>query len=217
MVKDLVLQIYYLESIDSTQSYLKKQLLNNELKAPCAVSANMQTDGLGSRDNSWIGYEGNLFLSFALNIDSMPKDLSLESASIYFAYILKDTLTTLGSNVLLKWPNDFYLNDKKIGGMITNIVDDVLVCGVGINLVKSDGLFDILDISVSKKIILDEFFKNLEKDFSWKQIFSKYKLEFYRNKSFYTHNNNHKIKLSETILEDDGSITNNGERIYSNR
>ena len=99
------------ESVDSTQTYLKSKIKANEISAPHAVVANMQTSGLGSRDNLWEGLEGNLFLSFAMKLDSLPKDLKLESASIYFSYILKMTLSELNSKVLIKWPNDFYIND----------------------------------------------------------------------------------------------------------
>ena len=217
MGKDWLLQINYLESVDSTQIYLKNKLKKKQLSPPCAVVANIQIAGVGSRENSWIGHEGNLFCSFALGRDTLPKDLPLESASIYFAYILKESLCNLGSQVMLKWPNDFYIDDKKIGGMITNIVVDSFICGFGLNLVSSPETFGVLDINLSKKKILGSFFKNLEKKFSWKQIFSKYELEFYCNKSFYTYNNNHKILLSECTLESDGSIINNGERIYSLR
>lgn len=211
------MQITYLESVDSTQTYLKSKIQTKEIVAPHAVVANMQISGLGSRNNSWTGFKGNLFLSFAIKLDSLPKDLKLESASIYFSYILKITLSELNSKVLVKWPNDFYIKDKKIGGMITNIVNDTLICGVGLNLVKSSIEFNILDIKIDKKKLLSEYFKNLEKNFSWKQIFSKYELEFYRSKFYYTHNNNDKILLSQTILQDDGSITVNDERIYSTR
>ena len=101
------MQITYLESVDSTQTYLKSKIQTKEIVAPHAVVANMQTSGLGSRDNSWTGFQGNLFLSFALKLDELPKDLKLESASIYFSYILKITLSELNSKVLIKWPNDF--------------------------------------------------------------------------------------------------------------
>jgi len=211
------LKIHYLDSVDSTQTYIKELIKNKSIKLPYAVSADIQTAGLGSRNNSWTGYKGNLFLSFAIKLEDLPKDLKLESASIYFAYILKETLKDEKSKVWLKWPNDFYMDDKKIGGMITNIVSDVLVCGVGINLIDSPENFDKLDIKIDKEILLSKYFKNLEIFLPWKQIFSKYKLEFYCNHNFFTHNNNDKILLSEAELQDDGSILVNSERIYSLR
>ena len=217
MVKDWHLKILYLESIDSTQKYLKKLLSTKKIKAPYAVIANMQTAGVGSRDNVWMGIDGNLFLSFALSLDSLPKDLKLESASIYFSYLLKEVLSSFGSEVFLKWPNDFYVDSTKVGGMITNILGSNLVCGVGLNLVDSPKEFRPLDIKISKEILLKEYFTIIEKRVSWKQVFSKYKIEFVRNKSFFMHNNSLKVSLDKAILKDDGSVIINGKRIYSTR
>jgi BirA family transcriptional regulator, biotin operon repressor / biotin---[acetyl-CoA-carboxylase] ligase len=210
-------QILYLDSVGSTQNYLKTLVKNGNITLPYAVVANMQTDGIGSRENSWFGLEGNLFLSFAISLESLPIDLKLESSSIYFSYLLKDVLTNLNSSVWIKWPNDFYLGNAKIGGMITNIVSNTLVCGVGLNMVSSPKGFASLDINISKEILLEKYFQNIEKKISWKQVFSKYKLEFYRNQNFYTHNNDSKIPLKYVELQEDGSIVSNGERIYSRR
>ena len=217
MEKDCKMKILYLESVDSTQIYLKKLLLEEKIKAPLAVVANVQTQGVGSRENSWIGLEGNLFLSFALSLKDLPEDLKLESSSLYFSQILKELLEVFGSKVWLKWPNDFYVAENKIGGMITNIVQDTLICGIGLNLVASPDNFSKLDIEIEKEKLLDLYFFNIEKKRSWKQVFSNYELEFHKNKNFFTHNNNLKISLGNAILQCDGSIINNGERIYSLR
>ncbi|MCD4668035.1 MAG: biotin--[acetyl-CoA-carboxylase] ligase [Sulfurimonas sp.] len=207
----------YLKTVGSTQSYLKELLKNKNLQFPHAVISDIQTDGIGSRDNSWKGMEGNLFLSFAIDLKDLPKDLKLESSSIYFAYLLKDVLNNLNSSVWLKWPNDFYIDDLKVGGMITNVVSNTIICGVGLNLVNSPNGFSILDITISKEQLVNKYFKIIEKKISWKQVFSKYKVEFHRNQNFFTHNNTLKISLGDANLQDDGSIIINGERIYSTR
>ena len=217
MGRDSLLKIHYLKSVDSTQLYLKEKLQKDLLRAPCAVYTHSQTSGVGSRDNSWRGIDGNLFLSFALPIKSLPKDLPLESSSIYFSYLLKEVFAELGSQVWIKWPNDFYIQDKKAGGMITNIVADTLLCGVGINLVDTPDGFAKLDVSIDTKEVLEKYFKKIEKNFSWKQVFSKYKLEFYKNQNFSTHKNNLRISLQDAVLQEDGSVMINGERIYSLR
>lgn len=211
------MKITYLKSIASTQLYLKDLLKKKKVQTPYAVVADIQTNGLGSRDNSWQGFEGNLFLSFSISLDALPSDLRLESSSIYFSYLLKEVLNDKGSSIWLKWPNDFYIQSEKIGGMITNIVDNSLVCGVGINLKYAPKEFAILDIAISRDLLLKNYFTKIENRPSWKQIFSKYKIEFDRNRSFYTHNDNLKISLENVILQDDGSIIINGERIYSTR
>ena len=211
------MKIRYLEEIDSTQLYLKKLVREKKITPPYGVIANIQSSGVGSRDNKWIGIEGNLFLSFAIALDELPKDLKLESASIYFAYLLKETLCDLGSQVWLKWPNDFYVEDKKIGGMITTIEDNILISGVGINLVDHPDSFSKLDINISRDEILKNYIENIDKKLRWKQVFSKYKLEFYKSKDFSAHIKNTKISLNNVSLQSDGSIMYKNERIYSLR
>ncbi len=211
------MQILYLESVDSTQKYLKELIKENKISLPYAVVANSQTDGIGSRGNSWSGVENNLFLSFAIPLKDLPKDLKLESASIYFSYILKETLEEFGSSVWLKWPNDFYINDKKVGGMITNLIKESLVCGVGINIAHAPSDFARLDIVLDRDELLESYFKNIEKKSLWKQVFSKYEIEFCKNENFYTHDKDLVISLRDASLESDGSIVINGERIYSLR
>jgi len=217
MEKDWVLKIVFLESVDSTQTYLKNLLKLKKVTSPYGVVAKMQTAGLGSRNNKWTGLKGNLFLSFSIKVKDLPSDLKLESASIYFSYLLKESLESFGSKVWLKWPNDFYIDSLKIGGMITNIVGDDLICGVGLNLIKKPEGFASLDIKISTEELLNSYFTNIEKKVLWKQVFSKYKLEFYLNQNFFTYKNSLKIFLGEAELQSDGSIISNGERIYSLR
>ncbi|MEA2072897.1 MAG: biotin--[acetyl-CoA-carboxylase] ligase [Campylobacterota bacterium] len=211
------MQILFLDRIDSTQLHLKELLQSKKVLSPYAVVADIQTAGIGSRDNSWTGLSENLFLSFSFPLTTLPKDLKLESSSIYFSYILKETLQSLNSDVWLKWPNDFYMQDKKIGGMITNIVGNSIVCGVGLNLKNAPDGFGVLDIDIDKKELLNNYFANLEKKVLWKQVFSNYKLEFHLNQNFITHIKNKKVHLGEATLEADGSLNINGQRIYSLR
>ena len=211
------MKIFYYKVLPSTQLYLKEQLRQKKLQPPVAVVADMQTNGVGSRENEWVSQDGNLFLSFAIELQHLPQDLKIESVSIYYAYLLKELLSDLGSKVILKWPNDFYLNNKKIGGMITNIQENVLICGVGLNLLSSPKEFNRLDITINREYLITSYFKKIEKKVLWKQVFSKYKLEFENNKKFMTHYNGMKISLESSVLEDDGSLNVNGERIYSRR
>lgn len=211
------MKILYFETLPSTQLYLKELLQSTKTTLPVAIVAEHQTAGIGSRDNNWTSQEGNLFLSFALSLKELPQDLKLESASIYFSYLLKEVLQEFGSRVFLKWPNDLYINEEKIGGMITNIVGDTIVCGVGVNLKKSADGFASLDLEIDKEVILKKYFQKIEKKISWKQVFSKYEINFCKNQNFFTHINTKRVSLKEAILESDGSLNINGERIYSLR
>ncbi len=211
------MKIIYLKEIDSTQRYLKDLLKSKELTSPVAVVAEKQYAGQGSRGNSWIGEEGNLFFSFSIAIKDLPSDLKLESSSIYFSYLLKQVLEDNGSQIWLKWPNDFYIGDLKIGGTITNIVKDDLVCGIGLNLQSAPNGFSKLDVTISKENILNGYFNYLKKNIRWKQIFSKYKLEFDKSKRYFAHTVDKKVSLLHAVLQDDGSVISDGQRIFSLR
>jgi len=209
--------IYWFESLASTQEYLKKSLKNKTYEVPVSVVTMNQTDGIGSRRNRWIGNEGNLFFSFAILKSELPSDLRLESASIYFMYLLKEILKEKGSKLWLKWPNDFYIKSKKIGGCITYIQDKYIICGIGINTKSSPENFAKLDIEIDEKELLNSYFDFIEKKILWKQIFSKYRLEFENNISNVAYTINKKIAFSEVKMMGDGSLMHNGTRIYSQR
>ena len=188
-----------------------------KLSAPICVMAKEQTAGVGSRDNSWEGGEGNLFFSFAVALEDLPKDLPLSSASIYFSFVMKEILTKKCEDIWLKWPNDLYQNSSKIGGTITKKIDNILLCGMGINLQKNLNSFKALNLNVEPIDLLNEYLEALEKYPTWKQIFSLYRIEFSRNKGFFTHIDGELKPLEKAILSEDGSLIIENKRVYSIR
>ncbi|MCG3678861.1 biotin--[acetyl-CoA-carboxylase] ligase [Aliarcobacter butzleri] len=211
------MKIIRLDEVDSTHKYLKEYILKNEYTSPLCIVTDLQTQGIGSRGNSWIGKKGNLFFSFALDINSLPKDLPLQSTSIYFTYILKNILKNLGSQVWIKWPNDFYIENKKIGGTITSMSKNFIFCGIGLNLLDVEKEYEKLDIKIDVDEVLKNYFFEIEKKISWKQIFSDFKIEFEKSKKFQTTIDNQKISLESAILNDDGSIQINNKKVFSLR
>ena len=211
------MEIHFFDSIDSTQKALIKDLKEGRISSPVAYYTDLQTAGIGSRGNRWIGQKGNFFLSFALLKNSLPKDLPIQSVAIYFMFQLKELLAQKGSKAWIKWPNDLYIGKKKCGGCVTNIVDECVVCGIGINIVSAPENFGVLDIDLDEKSFLQEYLTLLEEKRSWKQIFSKYKLEFHKSRSFYTHIKGQKISLAGAKLAEDGALIIQNERVYSNR
>jgi BirA family transcriptional regulator, biotin operon repressor / biotin---[acetyl-CoA-carboxylase] ligase len=211
------MKIIKLKEIDSTHRYIKDHIVENGYSEPLCVLCDYQTQGIGSRGNSWLGKEGNLFFSFVVDSSFLPEDLPLQSSSIYFSYILKDVLKDMGSKVWLKWPNDFYLDNKKIGGTITTVSKDLLYCGIGINLKEVSDDFGKLDINIDINHMLKSYFFKLEKKIFWKQIFSEFKIEFQHSKKFQTTIDNQKVSLENVILNDDGSIQVNNKKVFSLR
>lgn len=209
--------IEFVNECSSTQKELIYLLKKCTIKPPYALVSKYQTNGVGSRDNSWDGEVGNLYFSFCVYDDFIPKDVPAQSLSIYFAYLMKIFLENEGSNLWLKWPNDFYLNDKKIGGVITNKFKNIYICGMGINLTNSPHNGDVLDVNIDIKSIVMGFIEILEKKFLWKQIFSKFLVEFEKSRSFYSHIDNESIFLGNALLCEDGSIIVNNKKVYSLR
>ncbi len=209
------MEIFSHKILDSTQLEAKR-LLKNGTKPPFAVVADLQSGGLGSRDNRWESGEGNLFLSFAIMRSALPEDLPLSSASIYFGYLMKEVLEEMGSAVWLKWPNDLYLGDAKVGGLITHAVGDILVCGIGLNLVSHEN-FTPVDVKISREDLIKTYFFKLEKYPEWKKIFSKFRIEFFKSKGSKAHVEGEKLSLENALLQDDGSLIINGKRVFSLR
>jgi len=212
------LEIVYLKNVDSTHKFLLKKLSEKKLFAPIAIVSEEQNSGIGTKDREWIGYKGNLFLSFCIEKSDLPHDLPLGSVSIYYAYILKEILFKKGSKVWLKWPNDFYLHDKKIGGVLTTIKGKNIICSIGLNLKKSPNNFQIIDINIEKDELIELYFLKLKQVIFWKYIFRHYKIEFEKSRGYETTiNGTKKISLGSAKLQDDGSILLENRRVYSLR
>lgn len=211
------MKIIFLNEVDSTHSYLKNYITQEGYDSPLCIATTFQTNGIGSRGNSWIGQEGNLFFSFVMQKSSLPNDLPLQSASIYFSYLLKKVLKKEESTLWLKWPNDFYIKDKKIGGTITTVTKEHIYCGIGLNLVKVDEQYGCLDIQMSPNIILNNYFLKLEELISWKHIFSEFKIEFQKSRFFKSTVNDEKVSLKNAVLNDDGSISLGNTKVFSLR
>ena len=211
------MEILFFNRLNSTQTYLIEKLKSNQLSAPIAVTCKEQDAGIGSRDNEWIGGKGNFFASIAIDIASLPDDLPLSSASIYFSFIMKQVLLELGEETWLKWPNDFYVGNAKIGGTITKKIKNTLVCGIGINLKKSQNAYSALQSEISPDLLLKKYLNALGEFQKWKQVFSEYEIEFELSRKFSVHIENYQKSLSDAILCSDGSLIIDGRKVFSLR
>ena len=211
------MRIEFADSVSSTQKVLVEGLRNGEIQPPFALVAKEQTQGVGSRNNTWSGLEGNLFFSFCMSETALPADLKGESASIYFSMIMREVLAARGSKIWLKWPNDFYVDDKKIGGTLTTRVGEIYVCGMGINLKNAPENAGILDIGVSPSAAVGEFCKQLQTAPSWAEIFKKFESEFEKSREFITHFEGEEVALKDAKLLSDGSLDIEGRRVFSLR
>jgi len=106
---------------------------------------------------------------------------------------------------------------KKIGGVITVKTGENIICSIGLNLRDAPYGFGKLDIQINRDLLIEEFVKKVKKNFSWKQVFSKYKIEFHKTKKFCFHLGGNIVSLKDAKLNQDGSITVNDKKVFSAR
>lgn len=100
------------------------------------VSANVQTNGRGRNNRIWKSENGNLLFSLLL----LNKQLieKYKEISILTAYSITQVLKEYNINSMIKWPNDIYVNDKKICGILLEAITkeeiECLIVGIGINV-----------------------------------------------------------------------------------
>ena len=136
MKKKIVKEIHF-DSIDSTSTYIKRNY--EKLDDLTFVSANYQTSGHGRMGRSWSSNKNeNLMFSFIIKDAKLISKFPAISISSAVATFL--TLKEFGlQNVSIKWPNDVYVNDKKITGILLESISiegkiKFLVVGIGVNL-----------------------------------------------------------------------------------
>lgn len=113
--------------------------LCSRVKAPCAVTAKIQTKGRGRRGHSWISEEGNLFMSLAFNESTE----NLSRLVIISGIAVMQTVKSFcpDADIKLKWPNDVLVDGAKISGILFERgPDNFWIMGVGINVVSHPDL-----------------------------------------------------------------------------
>jgi BirA family biotin operon repressor/biotin-[acetyl-CoA-carboxylase] ligase len=129
-------QVYYFESIDSTQNQAMR-MASNPANNGALVIAEKQTNGKGRLGRKWISPKGGIWFSIILH----PQfDISVITLfPIASALALSNAIEkTLNIKSELKWPNDITVNGKKVAGMLvdasleSNKIENI-VLGVGIN------------------------------------------------------------------------------------
>lgn len=125
---------------DSTNSQMMKRLQEGQLLRKGAVLvAEAQTTGRGRRGNSWYSpFGANLYYSMYWQLEQGIQ--AAMGLSLVIGIAVAEVLETQFSlPVKLKWPNDIYLADKKLAGILIELAGQShaqcdLVIGLGLNL-----------------------------------------------------------------------------------
>jgi BirA family biotin operon repressor/biotin-[acetyl-CoA-carboxylase] ligase len=104
------------------------------------VHADEQIAGRGRLARRWQSPPGNLYVSIVLRLN-LPAARCAEIGFVA-ALAVADAVETLLPNQLrttLKWPNDVLLRGGKISGILLENIDDALIVGIGINVLRAPG------------------------------------------------------------------------------
>jgi BirA family biotin operon repressor/biotin-[acetyl-CoA-carboxylase] ligase len=145
------------KTIDSTNSYLKREYKTTDHFT--WVTTDEQTQGRGRIHNIWISNQDSLMCSTLLT-----KHINISNIALYpllAAQSLHKVLSTYHKDIKIKWPNDLYINDKKIAGILTESIIEsnqvlAIILGFGINLNQSSFSEDLKDIASSLYLNTDQ-------------------------------------------------------------
>ena len=167
-----------LPQIDSTNNYLKSLLSNSKpVIEGTVIMAENQYAGRGQQQNGWHAEPGkNLTFSLLLKPSFLPlaDQFDLTRAVSLGVYDALEPL--LGERLKIKWPNDIYYEDYKLGGMlIENIVQGSQIknsiIGIGLNinqeaypatLPNARSLRQILQKDYDLRTLLSEICRHIE-------------------------------------------------------
>jgi BirA family biotin operon repressor/biotin-[acetyl-CoA-carboxylase] ligase len=130
-----------LKEVDSTNNFLKS-ILSNSKPVPegTVIMAENQYAGRGQHQNTWHAQPGkNLTFSLLLTPHFLTPQLQFHLTRAVSLGVYDALHPLLGDALKIKWPNDIYFGDRKLGGMlIENMIQGGqmrnAIVGIGLNI-----------------------------------------------------------------------------------
>ncbi len=127
-------RILHLSSVDSTNAFARSLISRKENDPDgTVVIAYEQTDGKGRLDRKWSSPPGGIYLSMIIGLEKPEKAGLLNVLS---ALPVAKTIGKLDLDCRIKWPNDLVIGDRKVGGILGELVsgdEQYAIIGIGLN------------------------------------------------------------------------------------
>jgi BirA family biotin operon repressor/biotin-[acetyl-CoA-carboxylase] ligase len=205
-------RIVYLPSCHSTNALALEGVSKGTINAQDLVITPIQTSGKGQRGNTWFS-EPHQNLTFSLVYDSASKInfQHIFDLNMLVSLGILEALKLLKINPIglkIKWPNDIFFNNQKIGGILIenkfhNTKTYTSVIGIGLNVNQKDfkrlnassiaaisGFDYDLNLVISTLVkSIDIYFENYT-DNEYKNLYNKYlnQLYLFDKQSFFSAN-----------------------------
>ena len=182
-------RIIHIEETDSTNRWLKAHG-----EGTMVVVADYQTAGKGCGTNSWESERGkNLTFSMLIHPTDIPASQQFRITEVV-SVALCEVLEQYIGDVSIKWPNDIYMGDKKICGVLIenrlqgNVIVDSII-GIGLNVNQTEFVSDapnpvslrqLLGREIDREALLHDFLETLETVSSSETTYSAYRNKLFR-------------------------------------
>jgi len=121
--------LHHLATCPSTNTWALEHLAT--LNEGNVIFTEEQTAGRGQHGRSWQSPEGVLTASFILESVLLSGFSLAVGLAVIFA--IEDLIPNLAGKLQLKWPNDLYVSERKLGGILCEGKGQKLVIGIGLN------------------------------------------------------------------------------------
>ena len=171
--------LIFLPSCHSTNDIAAEIIQKKQFIDGTVILTDHQSNGKGQRGNSWESANGqNLLMSIVLKTNFIKATDQFE-LSILTAVSIFEALSGLGfKNLKIKWPNDIFINEKKIGGILieNNLLGQNLnhsIIGIGLNISQtsfeskraSSLAIEQPDIKANRDLVSERICESLERNF----------------------------------------------------
>lgn len=198
-------KVIWLPEVASTNSYVKELLVSREIEEFSVFVADNQTHGKGQKGNFWESEPGqNLTFSVVLYPDFIPVNKQFMISKIVSLALVKTVVAVVG-DATVKWPNDLYIGDKKVGGVLIensimgpSIKNSIVGIGLNVNqlVFKSNApnpvsLRQMTGVEMDVKGLLFSFLENLLDEYeclfngAFEGVDERYFGQLYRREGFH--------------------------------
>lgn len=222
-----------IKETDSTNNYLRNELLKNVLEEGTTITTDFQTAGKGQRGNSWESKKGENLLFSTVLYPVMIKANEQFIISQIVSLAIADTLNSYTENITIKWPNDIYWKEKKICGILieNDLLGDRLnqsIIGIGLNINQKEffsnapnpiSLYQITGIEHDRLQILNDIAERIHHYYTLlklgkkAEIRNEYKEHLFRKDGYHLfHDGEHEFTARIKDVEDCGLLVLEDEK-----
>ncbi len=205
---DLATQVHHRNELDSTMLEAERLHTHSEITLPLLVLADTQLKGSGRGTNDWYSPEGGLWFSYLVRIQKIYPSMPLFIGSAIHRAI-SALFPQLEPKLRIKWTNDLYYEDQKLGGILIRRTSNVYNIGIGINTnlivdnetqeLRATSLKQILGFDVDHSFLLYHIIKTIHQ--SLNQLDEPDTYIGYCNRCLYGRGQRGEVKLHNRVLK----------------